>query len=279
VRYTIKDLKKDFPNDKVCLAHIFKKRYPSGFECPKCRSRIAYPVKRRRSYACVCGRQIYPTEGTIFHRSTTSLVSWFHAIFLMSQSKNGVSAKELERQLGVSYKCAWRMARQIRSLMRQDAVPLGGVVEADETYIGGKAGWGRENKTAVFGTVERHGRIKVKAVRDVKTETLLSEMKKMVLKGSTVITDGMLSYQRVPELGLEHKTINHSKAMHAAGDLHTSSIDAFWGHFKRSLAGTYCSVSPKHLQNYLDEFAFRYDHRADLTPLPVTLLSRVGMQG
>ncbi|MBI4370952.1 MAG: IS1595 family transposase [Elusimicrobia bacterium] len=278
MRYTIKDFKKDFPDDKACLTHIFKNRYPKGLECPKCHKEDFYPVEHRRAYACSCGHHIYPTEGTIFHKSPTSLVSWFHAIFLISQSKNGVSAKEIERQLGVTYKCAWRIAKQIRSLMKQGNDPLSGTVEADETYIGGKAGYGRENKTAVFGAVERQGRIKVKAVKDVKTDTLLPEMKGMIKEGSTVITDGMLSYQKVPQLGFEHKTINHSKGVYVIGNIHTNSIDAFWGHFKRSVAGTYCSVSPKHLQKYLDEFAFRYDHRDDLTPLPVTMFSRVGMR-
>ena len=119
MKYSIKNFRQDFPDDKTCLAFIFKNRYPKGLACPKCDRTSFVPVEGRRSYACACGYQVYPTEGTIFHKSPTPLTLWFHAIFLMSQSKNGVAAKELERQLGVTYKCAWRMAKQIRLLMGQ----------------------------------------------------------------------------------------------------------------------------------------------------------------
>ena len=141
MKYTIKNLKADFPNDDACLDFIFKNRWPKGLTCPNCESKDFYHVKGRKSYACKCGYQVSPTEGTIFHKSSTPLTLWFHAIFLMSQSKNGVAAKELERQLGVTYKCAWRTARQIRLLMTDDDGPLGDneIVELDETYVGGKA--------------------------------------------------------------------------------------------------------------------------------------------
>jgi transposase len=120
MKYTIKNLKNDFPNDDACLDFTFKNRWPKGLTCPNCEKKDFYHVKGRKSYACKCGYQVSPTEGTIFHKSSTPLTLWFHAIFLMSQSKNGVAAKELERQLGVTYKCAWRMARQIRLLMSDD---------------------------------------------------------------------------------------------------------------------------------------------------------------
>jgi len=156
MKYTIKNLKADFPNDDACLDFIFKNRWPKGLTCPNCESKDFYRVKGRKSYACKCGYQVSPTEGTIFHKSSTLLTLWFHAIFLMSQSKNGVAAKELERRLGVTYKCAWRMARQIRLLMTDDDGPLGDneIVELDETYVGGKTkgkrGRGAANKTPVL---------------------------------------------------------------------------------------------------------------------------------
>lgn len=157
MKYTIKNLRNDFPDDEACLDFIFKNRWPKGLTCPNCESKDFYPIKGRKSYACKCGCQVSPTEGTIFHKSSTPLTLWFHAIFLMSQSKNGVAAKELERQLGVTYKTAWRMARQIRLLMTDDDGPLGGneIVELDETYVGGKAkgkrGRGAAKKTPVYG--------------------------------------------------------------------------------------------------------------------------------
>lgn len=170
MKYTIKDFRADFPNDKTCLAFIFNNRYPKGLSCPKCDKSSFHAVEGRRSYACACGFQVYPTEGTIFHKSPTPLTLWFHAIFLMSQSKNGVAAKELQRHLGVTYKCAWRIAKQIRLLMSPDGGPLGGleIIEADETYVGGvrrgKRGRGAEGKTAVFGVVERKGHVKTQVV-------------------------------------------------------------------------------------------------------------------
>ena len=123
MRYTIKQFQTQFPTDKACMAHIFKQRFPDSYKCLKCGKDAFHPVKNRRSYACSCGFQVYPTEGTIFHKSSTSLVLWFYAIFLMAQSKNDVSAKELERHLGVTYKTAWRMAKQIRKLMSENDEP------------------------------------------------------------------------------------------------------------------------------------------------------------
>ncbi len=282
-KYTITDFKKDFPDDKSCLAYIFNKRYPKGLECPKCQKKEFYPVVGRRSYACSCGYQIYPTEGTIFHKSPTPLTFWFHAIFLMSQSKNGVAAKELERQLGVTYKCAWRIAKQIRLLMKGDGEILSGIVEADETYIGGKRkgkrGRGAAGKTAVFGIAQRGGDIRTTVVPDVKRKTLMPMIQASVEEGATVSTDELPSYNKVASSGFQHGTVNHGKGQYVRGMFHTNTIEGFWSQLKRSLNGTYHSVSRKHLSSYLDEFSFRYDHRADTAPLPLTLFSRVGMHG
>lgn len=155
--FTIREFKTLFPDDKTCLNWLYKMRYPKGADCRKCQHKACfYPVERRKAYVCSwCGNQISPTAGTIFHKSPTPLTLWFHAIFLMGQAKNGVAAKELQRHLGVTYKCAWRIAKQIRLLMTQDKEPLGGMIEADETYVGGKRhgkrGRGAEGKTPVFG--------------------------------------------------------------------------------------------------------------------------------
>lgn len=282
MRYTIKNFKKDFPDDRACLAHIFKKRYPEGLKCPKCGKSAFHPVTNRRSYACACGYQTYPTEGTIFHKSPTPLTMWFHAIFLISQSKNGVAAKELERHLGVTYKCAWRIAKQIRKLMSQDTDPLGGddVVEADETYVGGvrrggKRGRGAAGKTPVFGMVERKGRVKTKTVPNCKQVTLMPLLQNMVKPGSIITTDESNSYNKVQALGHLHETVCHGKGEYVRGEVHTNTIESFWSQFKRSVHGTFHAVSPKHLQTYLDEFSFRYNHRGAL--MPVVMFARVGM--
>jgi transposase len=281
MRYTYQEFLEQFPDDKSCLSHLFKTAY-RGKKCPECGRKKFYPITGRRSYACLCGHHVYPTHGTIFHKSKTPLRSWFYAIYLMSQSRNGVSARELQRQLGVTYKCAWRMSNRIRKLMEQDKTPLEGVVEADETYIGGRhkgpTGRGALGKTAVFGIVQRQGNVRAIVVDNVKTYTLLNAIKESVRKGSVMNTDEMLSYQLVVTLGIEHQTVKHSAGEYVRGDVHTNSIEGFWGQLKRSLSGTYCSVSRKHLQSYLDEFVFRYDHRHDEEPLPLTLLSMVGKQ-
>lgn len=216
-----------YASDKTCLAFIFKNRYPKGLECPKCERNAFVPVEGRRSYACACGYQVYPTEGTIFHKSPTPLTLWFHAIFLMSQSKNGVAAKELERQLGVTYKCAWRMAKQIRLLMGQEPEPLGGleIIEADETYVGGvrrgKRGRGAEGKTPVFGVVERKGEIKTQVIPNVKQATLIPLIERMVPANAVITTDESNSYNKVKSLGHLHETVRHGRGEYVRGDVHT----------------------------------------------------------
>ena len=290
MKYTIKDFRADFPNDKTCLAFIFNNRYPKGLSCPKCDKSAFHAVEGRRSYACACGFQVYPTEGTIFHKSPTPLTLWFHAIFLMSQSKNGVAAKELQRHLGVTYKCAWRIAKQIRLIMSPDGGPLGGleIIEADETYVGGvrrgKRGRGAEGKTAVFGVVERKGHVKTQVVPNVRQVTLMPLIQAMVPPNAVITTDESNSYNKVKSLGHLHETVRHGKGEYARGDVHTNTIEGFWSQFKRSVHGTFHAVSPKHLQTYLDEFSFRYNHRGEALPVLMfakvgTLLPKVGKTG
>lgn len=280
MKFTIREFKALFPDDKTCLNFLYKTRYPRGADCRKCQHKACfYPIERRKAYVCSwCGSQISPTAGTIFHKSPTPLTFWFHAMFLMSQSKNGVAAKELQRHLGVTYKCAWRIASQIRKLMTQDTEPLSGIVEADETYIGGKRegkrGRGAAGKTPVFGVVKRGGGIKTKIVENVKAETLMPLIEEMVEPGSLIATDESGSYNKVDSLFYTHGTVRHAAGQYADGPIHTNTIEGFWSQFKRSVHGTYHKVSPKHLQAYLDEFSYRYAHRFE--SLPRLLFSAVG---
>lgn len=282
MKYTIKDFREQFPNDVTCLAYLYKVRYPRGADCSKCKHKDCfYPIVKRRAYVCSwCGNQIYPTAGTIFHKSPTSLVSWFHAIFLMSQSKNGVAAMEIQRHIGVTYKCAWRIAKQIRLLMKQGTNPLGGMIEADETYVGGKRhgkrGRGAEGKTIVFGVVEREGGVKAKVVEDTKASTIIPMLQAMSHVGSILSTDESNIYNKVRSLDFIHETVKHSAKEYVRGGVHTNTIEGFWSQFKRSVNGTFHAVSPKYLQSYLDEFCFRYDHRHDEIPLPAVVFSMAG---
>lgn len=284
MKYTIKDFRAQFPDDKACLAFLYRNRWPRGATCEKCAHRKCfYPIAGRKAYVCSwCGHQLSPTAGTIFHKSPTPLTSWFHAIFLFATAKNGVAAKEIERQLGVTYKCAWRIAAQIRRLMAEDGGFLGGVIEADESYIGGKRsggkrGVGAPGKTPVFGVVERGGRIKTKAVPNVRSSTVMPLLSAYAAPGSMLSTDENNIYNKAEAMGFIHERVKHSAEEYVRGAVHTQTIDGFWSQFKRSLNGTYHAVSSKYLQAYLDEFCFRYDHRGDLRPLPETLFSRAGL--
>lgn len=255
MKYSILDFQKEFPNDDVCLDYIFHKKYGE---------QKYYRIDGRKGYANAEGKQIYPLKGTIFEKSDTSLVKWFYAIYLFSVSKNGVSGKELERQLKVTYKTGWRIAKQVRQLMTQGDDKLSGVIEADETYIGGykKSGMGGKGKTPVIGLVERGGAVKAK-VSARETHLILNHMKENVKKGSAIMSDQFGVYAKAPKFGFTHSSVNHWKKEFAKdGGVHTNTIEGFWSQLKRSIRGTYHSVSPKHLQSYVNEFAFRYSHRA-----------------
>lgn len=284
MKYTIKDFNKQFSTDKECLEFIYQQRYPNGALCPQCNKRGHFrPVEGRRSYACMCGEQIYPTVGTIFHKSPTSLKTWFFAMFLMTASKNGVSAKELERQLGVTYKCAWRIAHQIRQLLKEEGLTLSGIVEADETYIGGvrkggKRGRGAAGKTPVIGVLERGGSIIAKTASDTSARTIIPNIEKHVLPQSTVMTDEYKPYYRLRHADFKHEIVNHAAKEYVRGMCHTNSIEGFWSQLKRSINGTFHHVSRKHLQKYVNEFSYRYNRRKSEMPMFLHVASDVAAQ-
>lgn len=282
--YTLAEFRNDFPHDRACLDFLFNTRWPNGGTCAECGKKgCFYPIANRRSYSCSwCGFQVYPAAGTIFHKSTTSLVLWFFAMFLMSTSRNGVAALELQRQLGVTYKTAWRMAHEIRKLMRGDPAKLKGVVEADETYVGGKRkgkrGRGAAGKTPVVGIVERGGPVQAKVVDVVTTAQAFGNIHKNVEKGATVYTDEFPVYNYLAGYGFKHEFVNHGNKEYVRGLIHTNTIEGFWAQLKRSIDGTHHSVSKKHLQKYVDEFAFRYSNRASATSMFELMMKRTGEQ-
>jgi len=267
-RYTIDALHEQFPDDDVCLDFMFEQFYGDLAACPRCgvvKPRF-YRVKGRKCYACNdCGYQLSPLANTIFHKSETSLKKWFYAIYLFGVGKNGVSAKELERHLGVTYKTAWRMAKQIRLMMQEDGTMLSGIVEADETYIGGKTKIDRkfDNKTAVVGIVEKKkdfGKVKAFATKQADATVTLPFLRANIQAGSTLHTDDSRIYSRVKR-DFTHEFVNHSKLEYVKSGVHTNTIEGFWGQLKRSIDGTYHCVSPKYLQLYVNEFVFRYNYR------------------
>lgn len=266
-KFTLGDMQKLFPTDDLCLEYIYQAKYPKGGY---------YRIDGRKSYADKKGKQIHPLKGTIFEKSSTPLTTWFYALYLFTVSKNGVSAKELQRTLGVTYKCAWRMCHQIRKLMQQGTDPLSGVIEADETYIGGKIrgkGDPARNKATILGAVERGGRVRATVVKRANASTVGVHTFTHVKPGSRLITDEFPGYTWLGR-HYKHGVVNHRKKEYARGDLHTNTIEGFWSQLKRSINGTYHYVSPKHLQKYVDEFAFRYDHRDSSVPAFSLLLER-----
>lgn len=266
---TIHDFFKRFPDDATCLAHLFKLRYGYDYPCPKCGAIGTFrKLAKHPAYTCNCGHHIHPMQGTIFQDSHTPLTKWFYALYLFTTTRHGVPAKEMQRQLGVSYPTALRMTHLIRIHMaKADGDPmLGGHCEVDETYVGGHKKGGRggrdaKEKVAVFGVVERGGDLMCRVVADVSSKTLVGFIRKNVDKGTVISSDEWASYKPLTKAGFLHGVVNHGREEWVNGEHHTNTIEGFWSHLKRSIRGTHVSVSRKHLPKYLGEFEFRYDMR------------------
>jgi len=291
LRYTIEDFSRQFPTDEACLEHLKEQRFPGGITyCETCQQeRKHYPITGRPVYSCgYCGTQISPMAGTIFEKSTTSLRLWYYAMYLMASTRCGISAKQIQRETGVTYKTAWRMFKQIRSLLSETDMQLeGSAIEMDEMYVGGKRTGrsgrpmrGDKQKSPVVGMVERStpervGRVKALATPDVTTNQVLGLVHEYILPESTVFTDEYPVYDRLGARVNAHKRINHSSKVYVMGDVHTNTIEGFWSLVKRGIGGVYHSVSQKYLQTYLDEYSFRYNRRDQGNLIFTSLLKRV----
>ncbi len=303
-RYSLMEFSREFPDDDSCLNYLWRTRYSEDgehAECPKCegvRSFRRYETsQRRQSWTCIaCGHHLHPTAGTIFAGSATSLHLWFYAMFLMTSTRCGISAKQLERELGVTYKCAWRIFHLIRNeLMAQTDERMVGAVEMDEMYVGGKPrqsdtarwegmtptqrhqaaqSWSHESKTTVFGLVERKGHVAAHVVGKKPQAEIMGRLTAIVDPASIVYTDDARIYDRFPKAGWDHRTINHSARVYVQGDVHTQTSEGFWSLVKRGIGGTHHAVSPKHLQGYLNEYVWRYNHRHDARAQFESLLLR-----
>jgi transposase-like protein len=270
-KFTILDFQNKFPNEDACLDYLFMLFYGNLPDFNK-----YYKVSDRKCYAhSETGKQISPTAGTIFHKSRTPLTKWLYIIFLFSCSRNGVSSYEIERQIGVTHKCAWRMAKQIRELFTKTGYDkkLAGIIEADETYIGGKEknkhqfkktegtqGRSIATKVPVAGLVERKGEVIAKVVSDTTSNKLMPFIKENVELSSTIMTDEWKSYRPLTRNGFNHKKVNHGVGEYVNGEAHTNTLEGFWSQMKRAIEGTHHFVSPKHLQTYVNEFTWKYNH-------------------
>ena len=271
-----------YPTDEACLEHLFNVRFGQGHACPKCNKKSNwFRFEAERAYACQwCGHHLHPTAGTLFEDTRTPLQSWFYAFYLFTTSRHGVPAKELERQLGVTYKTAWRMADLIRKHMAQidDEWPLFGDVEIDETYVGGQRpgvrGRGAANKTVVFGMMQRKGQVMTKVVPDCKRKTLQPIIEENVLDGSTVHTDELTSYKGLKKAGYNHKTVNHGIHEYVLDGTHVNGLENFWKHLKGSIRSTHIHVSKKHLHKYAKEFEYRFNQRENPSAMFPALISQ-----
>jgi transposase len=287
-----------YPDDETCLAFLWRERFaPDGHHahCPKCgRERKFHRVASRPSWSCdSCGRHVHPTAGTIFHKSSTSLHLWFFAMYMMTSTRCGVSAKMLERELGVTYKTAWRMFNKIRvQLMADDGETLKGDVEVDEASVDGKprkrqgppiktpntrseaAKLRERSRATVFAAVERGGRIKATVLPSRRGPQLKRQVIEWVDPESIIITDDWPAYNGLQAHFIDHSRINHSAGYYVQGDTHTNTVEGFFGHLKPSIKGTYRRVSHRWLQGYLNEFTWRRNARLDPGPMFEQLLLR-----
>ena len=274
-KLTVKQFFARFPDDDACLNHIMDVRFGKKHTCKTCGVDATFhKLANRRAYSCAqCGAHLYPCAGTIFQDSRTSLQSWFYAIYLFVATRHGVSAKELERSLGVTYKTAWRMGQQIRKLMdsAQGFGLLQGHIEIDEAYVGGhrpgKRGRGAAGKTIVVGMKEREGDIRAQAVPDAKKDTLRSLVTDNVQPGAIVSTDEFVSYGLLTPDGYQHGVVKHGVKEFAYYDYrhkavhHTNGVESFWKLFKNSIRSTHIHVSQKYMDRYLAEFTYLANHR------------------
>lgn len=274
-RLTVREFFARFPDDDACLNHIMDVRFGTRHVCRACGVEGTFhKLANRRAFSCAhCGNHVYPTAGTIFQDTRTPLQVWFYAIYLFVTTRHGVSGKELERTLGVTYKTAWRMGQQIRVLMaKADGFEiLKGHIEIDEAYVGGhrpgKRGRGAHGKTIVLGMKQREGRMQAQSIPDARKNTIRPIVLGSIEKGSTVSSDEFLSYELLTWDGYKHGVIRHKDKeyvglMSDGTKHHTNSVESFWKLFKASIRSTHIHVSSKYMDRYLKEFTFRSNHRA-----------------
>ncbi len=253
---------------EACRDILEKLRWPDGVQCPRCSGKSIRHSYTRDQFDCAsCGYQFSVTSGTIFHDSHLPLSKWFVAIYLMVESKKGISANQMKRTLGVSYKTAWYLCHRIRAAMSQvNADLLEGIIEADETYVGGKQRGHREayesNKVIVAGAVQRGGSARLQVVDSTSRITLRDFLRKYTAPNAEALyTDEWTGYNGIVGPDTRHETVTHSKDQWVVGDVHTNSVENIWSLLKRSIVGSYHKVSVKHLDAYLDELEWRFNNR------------------
>jgi transposase-like protein len=283
------DLIEQFHSEDKCREYLEDLRWPDGVRCPRCGNDSLSRIEKRNQWECneaSCRYQFSVTAGTVFHDSHLPLWKWFLAIYLIGESKKGISAKQLQRTLGVSYKTAWYLGHRVRSAMEEDSpVPLEGIVEVDETWIGGvhrktvEDRSGRSKKKLVLGAIARDGevRLMMKAGKGRETKASYRKFVKDVVGDDAeyIFTDSDYSWGDMTDWNTKHRKVDHSADEWVRGIVHTNTIESVWSLFKRSVVGTYHQMSAKHLPAYLDEMAFRFNNRDNAFLFRDTLLRMI----
>jgi transposase-like protein len=273
---TLQEAIQYFSDPEKCLGYVVSRRWPNGVTCPTCGSQKVTFLAKQQRWQCRTKhtkRQFSVKVGTIFEDSALGLDKWLAAMWLLVNCKNGISSYEVARDLGITQKSAWHMVHRIRLAVQAGSIQkLSGEVEADETFIGGKArnmhiekrrrritGRGGKDKTVVLGILERGGEVRTAVVPNRKKAILQKEVKQQVRAGSALYTDELLSYDGLAS-EYAHQVINYAVA-YVDGKIHTNGMENFWSLLKRGINGTYVSVEPFHLFRYLDEQAYRFNNR------------------
>lgn len=258
------------PCDDKCRDFLEDIRWPHGPACTRCGDMNICEIGQRNQWECLsCSYQFSVTSGTVMHDSHLPLRKWFLAIYLMCESKKGISANQVKRTLGITYKTAWYLCHRIRQAMGNEPFSgptLVGVVEVDETLVGGKKkGKGRAykgNKVWIAGAIQCGGKVRVERISDVKRNTLHAFINRAVKdEAEAIYTDELKSYLGIADHDTRHETVNHSEEQWVIGDVHTNSIEGVWSLFKRSLMGAFHKMSAKHMDRYLEELEWRFNNR------------------
>jgi transposase-like protein len=276
---TINDIAIHFQEQTTCIEYLKQLRWSNGVVCPFCNHKKVYNIAGARPhYKCAgCRKHFSALKGSIFENSAIPLSKWFMAIYILSTHRKGISSVQVSRDIGVRQKTAWFMMQRIRYAIKKqsfnnDKLGANAVVEMDESYLGGKPGnmhknkrdliekLGSVNKIAVAGAIERGGQVRAQYIEKTNYQNILPFLIKNVHQGTKLMTDEHVVYTNVNRL-YKHKTIKHMLKEYVNGEVHTNTIENFWSLLKRGVYGTYHFITVKHIQNYLEEFAFRFNNR------------------
>lgn len=271
-------LSRRFGTQKQCIDYLEKVRWSDQVECPYCSCTKTIKRKKSLRHKCYgCERSFSVLVGTIMEATKLPLPKWFMAMALILNAKKGISSLQLARDLGVNKNTAWYLQKRIRQAMNENDDILKGIIEADETYVGGALAnkhqkdkqlkqyykCGMEHKTPVLGMLQRKGKIIVQMLNKAHGEEMQPILKSLLDKDSQLVTDGFGGYANLKQYFKEHVILNHSKNIRRIGTYHTNTIEGFWSMLKRAIIGQYHKITPHHLQDYLNEITFKYNHRND----------------